>query len=66
MFEPFRRLDPSRNRTTGGSGLGLTIARQVIERHGGTITLQNRAGGGLTALIQLPRSPPTPDGGSSA
>lgn len=66
VFEPFTRLDPSRNRTTGGSGLGLTIARQVIERHGGTITLQNRAGGGLTALIQLPRSPPTPDGGSPA
>lgn len=55
VFEPFRRLDPSRNRSSGGSGLGLTIAQQVIERHGGTIRLVNRPGGGLTAMIQLPR-----------
>lgn len=58
VFEPFTRLDPSRNRATGGSGLGLTIAQQVIERHGGTIALQNRPGGGLTAVIELPRSTP--------
>lgn len=55
VFEPFIRLDPSRNRATGGSGLGLTIAHQVILRHGGSITLRNRAGGGLTAIVTLPR-----------
>lgn len=58
VFEPFRRLDPSRNRTTGGSGLGLTIARQVIERHGGTITLRNGPEGGLAAIVALPRLTP--------
>lgn len=58
VFEPFRRLDPSRNRTTGGSGLGLTIARQVIERHGGTITLSNRPEGGLAVIVALPRLTP--------
>jgi hypothetical protein len=55
VFEPFRRLDPSRNRGTGGTGLGLTIARQVISQHGGTIRLLNRPAGGLTTLVELPR-----------
>lgn len=54
-FEPFRRLDPSRNPESGGSGLGLTIARQVAERHNGTVTLHNRTGGGLVATLTLPR-----------
>jgi signal transduction histidine kinase len=39
VFEPFRRLDESRNRDIGGAGLGLAIARQVTEGHGGTIEL---------------------------
>ena len=56
VFEPFRRLDPSRNRGTGGTGLGLTIARQVISQHGGTIRLLNRPAGGLTTLVELPRT----------
>jgi len=55
VFQPFYRLEESRNRRTGGSGLGLAIARQVISRHGGTVTLQNLAGGGLRASIRLPR-----------
>ncbi len=55
VFEPFRRLDESRNRGSGGSGLGLTIARQVVEAHGGTLVLENRAGGGLAATVRLPR-----------
>lgn len=54
-FEPFRRLETSRNRGTGGSGLGLTIARQVAERHGGSVALENRTGGGLRATMTLPR-----------
>lgn len=55
VFQPFYRLEESRNRRTGGSGLGLAIARQVISRHGGAVTLQNLAGGGLRASIRLPK-----------
>ncbi len=55
VFEPFQRLEASRNRGTGGSGLGLTIARQAVEGHGGTIALANRPGGGLLVTVQLPR-----------
>lgn len=54
VFEPFERLDSSRNRATGGVGLGLAIARQAIEREGGTVQLQNRAEGGLAAEVFLP------------
>ncbi|HEY5082111.1 MAG TPA: ATP-binding protein [Bauldia sp.] len=54
VFQPFRRLDASRNRDTGGTGLGLTIARTVARAHGGEITLTNRREGGLRAEIILP------------
>jgi signal transduction histidine kinase len=53
VFEPFKRLEPSRNRSTGGVGLGLTIARQAILTEGGTLWLENRRGGGLTAHVVL-------------
>ncbi len=56
MLEPFARGEASRNRATGGSGLGLTIARAVAERHGGTLVLTNRPQGGLSAEIRLPDS----------
>lgn len=55
VFDPFTRLDPSRNRTTGGVGLGLTLARAIVREAGGDIALANRDGGGLTATITLPR-----------
>lgn len=55
-FEPFVRGEQSRNRATGGTGLGLAIARNVVRAHGGDITLSNRTGGGLAALIVLPRT----------
>ena len=54
VFEPFVRLEASRNRDTGGAGLGLAIARTIIQAHGGTIELHNRAGGGLNAVVRLP------------
>lgn len=54
VFAPFHRLDASRNRGAGGSGLGLSIARQVVEQHGGTITLSNLPPGGLRATVTLP------------
>ncbi len=53
-FEPFRRLEPSRNRETGGFGLGLTIARTILNGHGGTIALANREAGGLSVSVTLP------------
>jgi len=55
VFEPFYRLESSRNRDGGGTGLGLSIARDVAQAHGGTLTLHNRAGGGLEARLRLPR-----------
>jgi signal transduction histidine kinase len=54
-FAPFARLDPSRSRDTGGTGLGLTIARTIARAHGGDVTLGDNPGGGLRATITLPR-----------
>ncbi len=53
VFEPFVRLESSRNRDTGGVGLGLSIARSIIRNHGGEITL-SQGNKGLRVLIQLP------------
>jgi signal transduction histidine kinase len=55
VFEPFYRVEGSRNRDTGGTGLGLAIARSVAELHGGSIVLTNRAQGGLEVQLTLPR-----------
>jgi protein-histidine pros-kinase len=57
VMQPFVRLESSRNRATGGAGLGLFIARELAQRLGGTLTLGPRAGGGLQALLRLPRQP---------
>lgn len=57
VFEPFYRLDASRNPQTGGAGLGLSIARSVAQGHGGSLVLRNRAQGGLEAVLTLPRPP---------
>ncbi|HSV04381.1 MAG TPA: ATP-binding protein [Phenylobacterium sp.] len=54
VFEPFYRREPSRNRQTGGAGLGLAIVRSIARGHGGDVALVNRSGGGLTARVQLP------------
>ena len=54
-FEPFWR-EASRSRETGGTGLGLGIARNIARAHGGDVTLRNRAGGGLEATLTLPRA----------
>ncbi|MBY0337284.1 MAG: HAMP domain-containing protein [Acetobacteraceae bacterium] len=54
VFQPFRRLEGSRNRETGGTGLGLTIARSILRAHGGDVRLVNRPGGGLAAVAVLP------------
>lgn len=54
VFAPFVRNDPSRNRTTGGVGLGLTIARSIALEHGGSLALANAVDGGLIATLRLP------------
>ncbi len=54
MLEPFTRGEASRNRATGGAGLGLTLARAVAEQHGGELHLSNRPEGGLCAEFRLP------------
>lgn len=55
VFEPFYRLEGSRSRQTGGTGLGLTIARNIAQTHGGNVVLRNRAEHGLEAVLTLPR-----------
>jgi signal transduction histidine kinase len=55
VFEPFYRLEESRNRETGGVGLGLSIARSIVRAHGGDLTLHNRHEAGLEATLVLPR-----------
>jgi len=54
IFERFYRVDKSRARATGGSGLGLTIARRLVEAHGGTITVQSKLGKGSRFSFTLP------------
>ena len=54
VFEPFHRLEDSRSRETGGTGLGLPIARNIARAHGGDVTLANQASGGLVATVLLP------------
>jgi signal transduction histidine kinase len=54
VFEPFYRIEGSRSRESGGTGLGLTIARNIAEQHGGSIALSNHPEGGLEATLILP------------
>ncbi len=56
VFQPFYRVETSRNRETGGSGLGLALARDVFRRLGGDLTLANRETGGLAATAWLPEN----------
>jgi len=55
VFEPFYRLEGSRNRDSGGTGLGLSIARNIAQAHGGTLVLKNTKHTGLEAILTLPR-----------
>lgn len=56
VFDPFYRLEESRNRETGGTGLGLSIARSAAESHRGRLSLRNRVERGLEAILTLPRA----------
>ncbi|MHB1145113.1 MAG: ATP-binding protein [Thiobacillus sp.] len=55
VFRPFYRLEASRSQATGGTGLGLAIVRQLAETNGCKVMLRNRAGGGLEAVLEMPR-----------
>jgi signal transduction histidine kinase len=57
VFRPFTRVETSRNRQTGGFGLGLTIARTIARGLGGEVRLENRSGGGLRTELRIPRAP---------
>jgi two-component system sensor histidine kinase CpxA len=54
LFEPFSRVAAARERSTGGAGLGLAIAKRAIEVHNGTVTVRNHPDGGLEVSIHLP------------
>jgi signal transduction histidine kinase len=54
VFEPFFRVDPARRKSGPGAGLGLAIAKEIVERHGGKLTLQNRSPRGLRQRIMFP------------
>ena len=54
MFEPFSRLEQSRNRTTGGAGLGLAIVRTLVEAHGGAVEIADAPSGGARVVLMLP------------
>jgi len=54
VFTPFYRLETSRSRESGGTGLGLTIARNICEQHGGSLTLRNHPEGGLEVILKIP------------
>jgi len=56
VFDPFVRVEGSRSRETGGTGLGLAVVRAAVRAHGGEVTLANRAEGGLRAAVLLPRT----------
>ncbi len=58
VFAPFYRIEESRSRETGGTGLGLALARDIVRGHGGDITFEDRDGGGLVARVVLPQSEP--------
>jgi signal transduction histidine kinase len=60
VLEPFVRLEESRNRRTGGAGLGLAIAHKAAEHHGGTLKLTDAPGGGTRVLVTLPLFRPEP------
>jgi two-component system sensor histidine kinase CpxA len=56
IFEPFYRVAESRDRDSGGEGIGLAITSQVMKAHGGTARANNHSGGGLEVRLSLPQA----------
>jgi two-component system OmpR family sensor kinase len=61
IFERFYRSDPSRSRSHGGAGLGLSIVSAIVANHGGTVSAEGRVGAGTTFTVHLPPAPPAED-----
>ena len=59
LFERFYRVDKDRSRATGGSGLGLAISKQIVEMHGGDISVESEVGAGSVFRIRIPKAPLT-------
>jgi two-component system OmpR family sensor kinase len=57
VFRPFFRADRSRTRATGGLGLGLALAKRIVDAHGGTLAIESRLGEGTRAIVELPIAP---------
>lgn len=57
IFEPFYRVDPSRSRASGGTGMGLAVVKLLVQVHGGSVRAENRPSGGSRFIVQLPASP---------
>jgi signal transduction histidine kinase len=66
IFDRFYRGDPSRARTTGSTGLGLAIARSIVQAHGGTIEVESKPGEGTCFIVTLPTQRPVPQAEASA
>jgi two-component system OmpR family sensor kinase len=66
IFERFYRSDPSRSRTHGGAGLGLSIVSAIVASHGGTVSAEGRVGEGATFTVHLPMAPPPAGPGPGA
>jgi len=58
VFEPFYRVDKSRDKNTGGYGLGLSLCREIMRAHGGDITLESEPGKGTKVILEFPKEPP--------
>jgi signal transduction histidine kinase len=56
IFEPFYRVDPSRSRASGGTGMGLAVVKLLVQVHGGSVRAENRPSGGSRFIVQLPAS----------